>query len=59
MWKWVIILVIIVIVAGYLQSKKAKHEEEINKEDFGACGSGCSGCANKDLCSGKQNEEKK
>ncbi|MEA4973400.1 hypothetical protein SDC9_82574 [bioreactor metagenome] len=59
MWKWILILIIVVIVLGYLQSKKAKREEEKHKDEIGACGGGCVGCANKDLCSVKQNEEKK
>ncbi len=59
MLKWVIVLIAIVIVTGYYRSKRERQEKEISNEEFGSCGSGCAGCANKDLCSGNQNEEKK
>lgn len=59
MLKWVIILIAVVIITGYLKSRKAKQADEADNEEFGGCNGGCAGCANKGLCSENQNNEKK
>lgn len=59
MLKWVLVLIIVVFVLGYIQSRNTKKEKERRDGDFIGCGGGCSSCTNKGLCLKNQNNEKK
>ena len=59
MWKWILLLLIVVLVLGYIQGRRAKKEKKEREGDFVGCEGGCTGCANNQLCSQNQNIEKK
>ena len=50
MIKWIILLVVIVIILGYTQSRKLKNGKKDKNSEIGGCGSSCAGCANRSMC---------
>lgn len=59
MIKWIILLVVIVIILGYMQSRKLKNGKKDGSSEIGGCGSSCAGCANRSMCHPDENNEKK
>ena len=59
MINWIILLVVIVIILGYTQSRKLKNGKKDENSEIGGCGSSCAGCANRSMCHPDENNEKK